>query len=222
MFPLMHLLVLSQIARIEFIHSKNYLHRDIKPDNFLIGLNKRANLVYAIDFGLVKKYRDPKTHQHIPYSENKNLTGTARYASVNAHLGIGMFLPVFGLLSIRSPTGIVYVPLFSSPSWTQSKVGAMILRLSGSCSCISIEAAFRGKVSRPLQRRNDMKRSANASKILPSKFSARAIRYATIRLCAEIAVRADLFEYIVLQPNSQRISIIADPSGSKTSPIMPI
>jgi len=74
---------------VEFIHSKNYLHRDIKPDNFLIGLGKRANLVYAIDFGLVKKYRDQKTHQHIPYAENKNLTGTARYASVNAHLGIG-------------------------------------------------------------------------------------------------------------------------------------
>eukprot|EP00051_Salpingoeca_urceolata_P004111 m.62722 g.62722 ORF g.62722 m.62722 type:complete len:371 (-) comp13379_c0_seq3:75-1187(-) len=76
------------ITRIEYIHSKHFLHRDIKPDNFMMGLSKRGNQVYVIDFGLAKKYRDPKTHQHIPYRENKNLTGTARYASINTHLGI--------------------------------------------------------------------------------------------------------------------------------------
>jgi serine/threonine protein kinase len=77
-----------QISRIEFIHGKNFIHRDIKPDNFLMGLGKKGNLVYAIDFGLAKKFRDNRTHQHIPYRENKNLTGTARYASINTHLGI--------------------------------------------------------------------------------------------------------------------------------------
>lgn len=54
-----------------------------------MGLGKKGNLVYIIDFGLAKKYRDARTHQHIPYKENKNLTGTARYASINTHLGIG-------------------------------------------------------------------------------------------------------------------------------------
>ncbi|KAJ8485954.1 hypothetical protein OPV22_018439 [Ensete ventricosum] len=78
----------QMINRVEFMHSKSFLHRDIKPDNFLMGLGKRANQVYIIDFGLAKKYRDTSTHQHIPYRENKNLTGTARYASVNTHLGI--------------------------------------------------------------------------------------------------------------------------------------
>jgi len=76
------------IQRIEYIHSKSYIHRDIKPENFLMGLGKKSNVAYVIDFGLSKKYRDTKTLQHIPYRENKNLTGTARYASINAHLGI--------------------------------------------------------------------------------------------------------------------------------------
>ena len=70
------------------MHGKNFVHRDIKPENFLMGISKESHLLHLIDFGLSKKYRDFKTHQHIPYKENKNLTGTARYASINAHLGI--------------------------------------------------------------------------------------------------------------------------------------
>jgi casein kinase I family protein HRR25 len=53
-----------------------------------MGIGRKANQVNIIDFGLAKKYRDSKSFLHIPYRENKNLTGTARYASINTHLGI--------------------------------------------------------------------------------------------------------------------------------------
>jgi len=82
------LLADQMIARIEMVHSINYIHRDIKPENFLIGLKENSNKIYLIDFGLSKKYRDVNSRQHVPYRENKNLTGTMRYASINNHLGI--------------------------------------------------------------------------------------------------------------------------------------
>lgn len=76
------------LCRLEIIHTKCYIHRDIKPDNFLMGRGSRRHMVYVIDFGLAKLYRDPRTHRHIPYREGKNLTGTARYASINTHTGV--------------------------------------------------------------------------------------------------------------------------------------
>lgn len=89
-FSLKTVLMLAHqiLLRIEFLHSRYFLHRDIKPDNFLMGLGKKANHVHIIDFGLAKKYYDSKTLRHRPYSENRSMVGTARYASVNAHKGI--------------------------------------------------------------------------------------------------------------------------------------
>jgi len=89
-FSLKTLLMLADqvLSRIEYIHAKGLVHQDIKPDNFVIGLGNQAHRVHIIDFGLAKRYRDPRTQAHIPYREGLSLTGTARFASLNAHLGV--------------------------------------------------------------------------------------------------------------------------------------
>ena len=79
----------QMISRVQTIHERSLIYRDIKPDNFLIGRpnTQMANLIYVVDFGMAKQYRDPVTLQHIPYRERKSLSGTARYMSINTHLG---------------------------------------------------------------------------------------------------------------------------------------
>ena len=78
----------QMIQRIEYIHSKGYIHRDIKPGNFVIGKGDKSKIIYIIDFGLSKRYIDKNNKKHIPYKEGKGLTGTARYVSLFTHYGI--------------------------------------------------------------------------------------------------------------------------------------
>jgi len=75
---------IQMIQRLKYIHDLNHVHRDIKPDNFMNGLGLKENMVYLIDYGLTKKYRSSKTHEHIKYRIHKRMTGTIRYASINA------------------------------------------------------------------------------------------------------------------------------------------
>jgi|Transcript_19500 serine/threonine protein kinase len=76
------------LQRIEFLHSKGYVHRDIKPENFMFGVKDKVHHVYIIDFGLSKPYWDATKNNHCMMKQKLSLTGTARYASINAHKGI--------------------------------------------------------------------------------------------------------------------------------------
>lgn len=80
------LIALQLIDRLEAVHTRHYIHRDIKPDNFMIGIGKNQMKIYIIDFGLAKRYINPVTEEHNEPKQTQ-MTGTARYCSLSAHKG---------------------------------------------------------------------------------------------------------------------------------------
>ncbi len=70
------LVAIQCIARLEYLHSKGFIHRDVKPENFVIGLGKKQSIIHIIDFGLAKRYRDPKSGNHIEFKVCKGQVGT--------------------------------------------------------------------------------------------------------------------------------------------------
>lgn len=90
-FSLKTVLMLADqpLYRLEYIHSKSVIHRDIKPENFLLGVGKHGNQVYVTDLGLATERLDAQVKANTSHTRNAHLIGTARYASVNGHLGFG-------------------------------------------------------------------------------------------------------------------------------------
>ena len=96
------------LERLEYVHSKNYIHRDIKSGNFLVG-NPDSSQIYLIDFGNAKKYRSSRTGKQVPYFKNYMIYGTPMFLSLNCLRGFELIrrddLESFGLILIYLYTG---------------------------------------------------------------------------------------------------------------------
>ena len=90
---------LQMISRIEFLHSYGFIHCDIKPDNFVLGLKQEKNMkdidknnftLYLIDYGLAEPYMNLKTKVHKKPKENQGHKGTIDFCSINSHMGLSL------------------------------------------------------------------------------------------------------------------------------------
>jgi len=80
-------IAIDMITLVETLHSGGYIHRDIKPNNFLFNYGNMPETLYIMDFGLSKSYLT-KSKEHIEFRYDRSLVGTARYTSTNIHMGM--------------------------------------------------------------------------------------------------------------------------------------
>lgn len=81
-------LCLSKLSILKSLHNRHYVHLDVKPDNFMLGIDELSSQVFLIDFGLAQLFRNPATRSYTPQFSRSSVIGTVRYSSINRHLGL--------------------------------------------------------------------------------------------------------------------------------------
>ena len=130
------------------MHLRNFIHRDLKPDNIMMGLGEDSSNLFLVDFGLTRSIIDKKTGKHIKLVGGKNLVGTCRYVSVNSHLGHELSrrddLISVGYIMINFLTGsLPWEGMHSGkPSARYRKVGDFKASISNKALCKKCPIAF--------------------------------------------------------------------------------
>ena len=136
------------LDRMQHMHLKNFIHRDLKPDNIMMGLGEDSQNLFLVDFGLTRSIIDSKTGKHIKFKGGKNLVGTCRYVSVNSHLGHELSrrddLISVGYIMIEMLTGsLPWIGMHSGkPSARYRKIGDFKASISNKRLCKNCPQAF--------------------------------------------------------------------------------
>ena len=118
------------LERLHWIHLKGIIYRDVKPENFMTEI-KDPNLIYVIDFGLCKRYKDLKTGKHIKFKNTGQFNGTLKFASANVVMGhessrrddlISLGYMLIFLLKLELPWGSLFKDLSESEFYEVVKV----------------------------------------------------------------------------------------------------